>query len=58
MHAITQQIQSRDSHYEDVAKAIWGNNSSGAPTHFEAPRLANRVTPCAHRKACLSSPAQ
>jgi indole-3-acetate monooxygenase len=27
MHAIAQQIQARDTHYEDVGKAILGNSS-------------------------------
>ena len=32
MHAIAQQIQARDTHYEDVGKMILANDLSGAPT--------------------------
>lgn len=32
MHAIAQQIQGRDSHYEDVGKAILSGNLGGMPT--------------------------
>ncbi len=32
MHAIAQQIQARDTHYEDVGKAILGSNLSKPPT--------------------------
>jgi alkylation response protein AidB-like acyl-CoA dehydrogenase len=32
MHAIAQQIQARDTHYEDAGKAILGSNLGKAPT--------------------------
>jgi alkylation response protein AidB-like acyl-CoA dehydrogenase len=32
MHAIAQQIQGRDSHYEDVGKAILSGQLEGTPT--------------------------
>jgi hypothetical protein len=32
MHAIAQQIQARDTHYEDAGKAILGSNLAKPPT--------------------------
>jgi indole-3-acetate monooxygenase len=32
MHAINQQLQARDSHYEDIGKAILSGNLAGPPT--------------------------
>jgi alkylation response protein AidB-like acyl-CoA dehydrogenase len=32
MHAINQQLQARDTHYEDIGKAILSGNLAGPPT--------------------------
>ena len=34
MHAIAQQIQARDAHYEDVGKAILGSDPGASRTLF------------------------
>ena len=32
MHAINQQLQARDTHYEDIGKVILSGNLAGPPT--------------------------
>ena len=50
MHAIAQQIQARDTHYEDVGKMILTDmrQSPRGPTHVRLDCRDRPTAPCAH----------